>query len=227
MIPFCALTYRSDGGAPPGRASGRQCPAPVAPRRAVPDSHLGLDWAVPAITGARVPETNMAIMDKIWACGNRGDWHERTRHPYDDGAATQWPPASVRRSYYFTAGLGDISAAWRRASIMLRTSTIPLPAMSNAVPWSTEVHGQAHGDVDADFEAEDLDGAMALVVVHRDDQVVVAAAGQEEGGVGRERADGVDPVGLELLDGRGDLLRFLAVTEEAVLPRVRVAAASS
>src|SRR3712207_1176757 len=36
-------------------------------------------------------------------------------------------------------GLGAICAAWRSASTMLPTSTFPVPAMSKAVPWSTEV----------------------------------------------------------------------------------------
>lgn len=85
------------------------------------------------------------------------------------------------------------------ASIMLPTSTMPLPAMSNArITGST-------GDVDTGLDAQDLHGAVPLVVVHRDDQVEVAAAGQEERGVGRERAAGVDAVGLQLFDGLGDL----------------------
>ncbi len=59
---------------------------------------------------------------------------------------------------------------------------MPVPAMSKAVPWSTEVRmtGRPIGDVDAGLEAEHLDRAVALVVVHRDDEVVVAAAGEEE-----------------------------------------------
>src|SRR6478672_4175637 len=44
--------------------------------------------------------------------------------------------------------------------------------------------GQSDGDVDACLDAEHFDGTVTLVVVHRHDQVVVAAAGEEEGGVG-------------------------------------------
>ena len=54
---------------------------------------------------------------------------------------------------------------------------------------------QPDGDVDARFDAEDLYGAVALVVVHGHDQVVVAAAGEEEGGVGGQRPVCVDAVG--------------------------------
>src|SRR4051812_15204381 len=44
-------------------------------------------------------------------------------------------------------------------------------------------HGQTHGDVHAGLETEDLDGAMTLVVVHGDDDVVVTTRGQEEQGI--------------------------------------------
>ena len=52
---------------------------------------------------------------------------------------------------------------------------------------------------------------MSLVVVHRDDEVVVASAGDEEDGVGWQRPAGVDPVGLQPFDRRSDLLLLLAV----------------
>ena len=99
--------------------------------------------------------------------------------------------------------------------------------MSNAVPWSTlrADHGQADRDVDALVEPEHLDRAVALVVVHRDDEVEVAADGAEERGVGRQRALGVDAVGRRGRDGGLDLLRLLAAPEQAVLARVRVDAA--
>ena len=40
--------------------------------------------------------------------------------------------------------------------------------------------GEAEGDVDAELEAEDLDGAVALVVVHGDDDIEVAALSAPE-----------------------------------------------
>ncbi len=43
--------------------------------------------------------------------------------------------AMTRRARYLRAS----SAAWRSASMRLRSSAMPLPAMSKAVPWSTEV----------------------------------------------------------------------------------------
>ena len=80
-------------------------------------------------------------------------------------------------------------------------------------------------DVHALVEPQHLDRAVALVVVHRHDEVVVAADGAEERGVGRQRAVHVDAVGDGRLDGGLDLLGLLAAPEQAVLPRVRVDAA--
>ena len=82
-------------------------------------------------------------------------------------------------------------------------------------------HGQAHRDVDAGLDAQDLHRAVALVVVHRHHQVVVAAAGEEERVSAGSGPTGVDAVGLQL-DGRGDLLGLLAVAEQTVLAGVRV-----
>src|SRR5689334_12342641 len=86
-------------------------------------------------------------------------------------------------------------------------------------------HRQAHGDVDACLEAEHLDRAVPLVVVHRHDEVEVPTAGAEEHGVGGERSEYVDALAARLLQSRGDLLLLLAAAEEAVLPGVRVDAA--
>ena len=66
---------------------------------------------------------------------------------------------------------------------------------------------------------------MPLVVVHGDDQVVVAASGEEESGVGGEWAAGVDAVGAQGLERGHDLLCLLAVAEQAVLAGVRIDAA--
>src|SRR5699024_9487576 len=82
--------------------------------------------------------------------------------------------------------------------------------------------GQSNGDVDSGIDAENLDGAVPLVVVHRDDEIVVSAAGEEEGSIGWQRPDGVDAGILEPGDCGSDLLRFFAVAEEAVLTSVRV-----
>src|SRR6478609_3344776 len=81
---------------------------------------------------------------------------------------------------------------------------------------------QADRHVDARLEAEHLDGAVPLVVVHRDDEVVVAAAGEEEQGVRREGPVDVDAVGAGRLDPGVDLRLLLAVAEETVLTGVRV-----
>ncbi|MDQ0822331.1 hypothetical protein QFZ79_000068 [Arthrobacter sp. V4I6] len=56
------------------------------------------------------------------------------------------------------------------------------------------------------------------------DQVEVAAAGKEEQRGGRERADGVNTVGLCLFDARLDLFRLFAIAEQSALACVRVMA---
>ena len=64
--------------------------------------------------------------------------------------------------------------------------------------------GQAHRHVHSPIASEELDRNQALVVVHGDDEVVLAASGVEEEGVGGEGAGGGDASGLGGLDGGED-----------------------
>ncbi len=84
--------------------------------------------------------------------------------------------------------------------------------------------GEAEGDVDAAVEVEEFDGDEALVVVHGDDEVVVALDGFDEDGVGGEGAVGVDAVLAGHEDGGLDDAFFL-VAELAVFAGVGVEAA--
>ena len=61
----------------------------------------------------------------------------------------------------------------------------PCPAMSKAVPWSTEVRtmGKPEADVDPFVEADHLDRDVPLVVVHRHHGVELPAVGPGEDGV--------------------------------------------
>ena len=112
---------------------------------------------------------------------------------------------------------------------MLRGSAMPVPAMSKAVPWSTEVRitGRPTVMFTPASMPEHLDRAVALVVVHRHDQVVVAAAGEEEQRVGRQRARSRRCRRPARPRRRVDLLRLLAVAEQPVLAGVRVDAADA
>ena len=109
------------------------------------------------------------------------------------------------------------------AARMLPWSARPVPAMSNAVPWSTLVrkNGQPDRDVDARVEAHELDRDVALVVVLHDDDVEAALPGVHEHRVRRPRARGVDPLRARGLDGRGDDVAVLR-PEQAGLAGVRV-----
>ena len=92
--------------------------------------------------------------------------------------------------------------------------------------------GQADGDVDTahgcvltgrrvDSKAGDLERDVALVVVHRNDDIIRAAHRFDEDGVGRDRPRDVVAFGFCCLDGGDDLVRFF-VSEEAVLGAVGI-----
>ena len=71
------------------------------------------------------------------------------------------------------------------------------------------------------MEVEEFDGDEALIVVHGDDEVVVALDGFEEDGVGGEGAGGVDAVLSGHNDGGFDDA-FFFFAEEAVFGGVGV-----
>ena len=76
--------------------------------------------------------------------------------------------------------------------------------MSKAVPWSTEVRmiGMPDGDVDGAFEIDQLHGNVALVMVHRDHQVVGAADGLQEDGIAGVGSAAIDALGAHGLNRR-------------------------
>src|ERR1700730_2593749 len=110
-------------------------------------------------------------------------------------------------------------------------------ALPGAVEGGAVVHRdaqerQAHRDVDAGepgprpallvvVEAEGLHRHVALVVVHRDHDVELAAPRAREERVRGQGAVHVEALTSRVLD-RGDDLRLLLVAEEPVLARVRV-----
>ena len=81
---------------------------------------------------------------------------------------------------------------------------------------------QADRDVHTGLDAEHLDRAVPLIVIHGDHEVEVAAAGAEKQGVGRQRSFDVLAFRGARGDRRSDLLRFLAAAEQAVFAGVRV-----
>ena len=78
-------------------------------------------------------------------------------------------------------------------STRLRSSALPVPAMSKAVQWSTEVRmtGRPRVMLTPSSRPRTLMGSGPLVVVHGDNDVEVAALGEEEEGVGGERTNDV------------------------------------
>jgi hypothetical protein len=84
---------------------------------------------------------------------------------------------------------------------------------------------QAYGDVHAGFESEDLHRTVTLVVIHRHDEIEVAAAGAKEERIGGKRPFHANAARAEPIDRRDDLLRFLATPEEPALAGVRIDAA--
>ena len=100
---------------------------------------------------------------------------------------------------------------------------MPLPAMSNAVPWSGEVrmNGRPKRDVDAAVEIDRLDRDQRLVVIHAQRRVVAAPRRGVEHRVGGERPARVDAGGAQRGDRRRDDVDVLAA-ERAGLAGMRV-----
>src|SRR5262245_61601566 len=102
-------------------------------------------------------------------------------------------------------------------------------ALPRAVEGRAVIHRypeerQTHGDVDAAEagprlarvvvrETDGLDRDVALVVVHRDDDVELTAAGPREQGVRGQRADHGQSLGARRLDGRHDRVLLLVAEE--------------
>ena len=80
--------------------------------------------------------------------------------------------------------------ATRRASIMLPVSARRCQAMSKAVPWATLVRmiGRPKRDVHRAVHAQQLQGDVPLVVIHRHHRVEPPVAGVDHQRVGRQRA---------------------------------------
>ena len=111
---------------------------------------------------------------------------------------------------------------------MLCGLAMPRPAMSNAVPWSTEVRTIGRPSVTltpgerahpagrrVHGEAQRLDRDVALVVEHRDHRVELAAERLDEHRIARHRALERQAPGAELLDHRQDHVDVLAPEQAA------------
>ena len=105
------------------------------------------------------------------------------------------------------------------ASAMLR------PAMSCAVPWSTEKRQERQAERDADraVEVDALQHARGLVVVEAEDHVVAALPRQVEHGVRRHRPGHVEAPGPRALDAGRDLVDLLRA--RSARPRRRAGSA--
>src|SRR4051812_6184939 len=88
-------------------------------------------------------------------------------------------------------------------------------------------HRQADRDVNTGLQSQYLDRAVALIMVHRNDHVVIATASQEKERVGRQRALHIPTSALTGLDGRRDFRCLLASAEEPVFTGMRVDGANA
>src|SRR5690349_20019820 len=66
------------------------------------------------------------------------------------------------------------------------------------------------------METFDIDGKVVMIVVHGDADVVGAAHGLGEKGIGRLRAFDVDPFGAGIVDGWDDVVAFFGTQQPAV-----------
>ena len=106
---------------------------------------------------------------------------------------------------------------------MLTWLALPVPAMSKAVPWSTEVRsiGRPSETLTAVSNATSLIGMWPWSWYCATTRSKAPLIGAMVDGVGRDRADDVDALGAGRGDGGGELLVVLGA-EEAVLAAVRV-----
>src|SRR3954447_1124744 len=74
-------------------------------------------------------------------------------------------------------------------------------------------HRQTDGDVHAGLQSQYLDRAMTLIMIHRNDHVVVSTARQKKQRVGRQRASHIPASALTGLDGGRDFRCFLTSAE--------------
>src|SRR5437773_90077 len=112
--------------------------------------------------------------------------------------------------------------AFRRKSGCLPQRLNQTALVSNALARNVEGrtmidrstdHRQADRDVNAGLQPQYLDRAMALIMIHRNDHVVIAAAGQEKECIGRQRASHIPTSALTGLNGGRDFRCLLASAE--------------
>ena len=116
----------------------------------------------------------------------------------------RWPTGALIR--------GRASRRSRNACSIAPGSARPWPTISNAVPCAGVVNTVFSPAVTVTpfVEAQQLGRDLALVVVHHDHAVELAAQRLEEDHVGRDRPGAVDAFGAQLLHRRtddADLLR--------------------
>ena len=88
-------------------------------------------------------------------------------------------------------------------------------------------HWQTYRDVYAGLQSEHFHRPVALIVIHGDDQVEVAALRAIEERVSGERALHVPPAEATPFDGWHDLFFFFPVSEEAIFSGVGIDAADA
>src|ERR1017187_4675124 len=83
-------------------------------------------------------------------------------------------------------------------------------------------HRKSDRDIHTGFNSEHLDRSVALVVIHGNHHIEIAALRQEEERVGRQWSNHIPSLLAAGSDCRCDLFSFFAVTEETVFSRMRI-----
>src|SRR4051794_14610450 len=83
-------------------------------------------------------------------------------------------------------------------------------------------HRKSDRNVYTGFDPHDLNGAVALIVVHRDHQIEFAPLSAEEQRVGRQWSLGADPSRVNSKDRWLDFVLLFTVPEQTMLARMRV-----
>ena len=159
----------------------------------------------PAASSARVrppgPGSDLDDRDAFEAAGGAGDARgeveveeEILAEALDRREAVTGDDVAERRQVVDRAhpalSLATSSAARRSAAARLDGSALPVPARSNAVPWSGDVRTKASPSVTLTVSENDerLRRDQRLVVIHADRDIVAGARGAVEHRIGGQRA---------------------------------------
>src|SRR5665213_1979153 len=120
----------------------------------------------------------------------------------------------------FGCKLGSLAERFKHASFVCLpcAGNVECRSMIDRCPDD----GKSDGDIHAGFNSEHLDGAMALIVIHGDHHIVVAALCEEEERIGRQRSNYIPSLFAASFDGGCNFLGLFSVTEESIFSGMRI-----